>query len=194
MSEQVKRYGYTHIKTDFDESPVGDYVLHSDHLASREADKAEIGRLRELVYVPGQWRCAKCNLTITRTVMSAATGQMHADHEPASCPNGCGPLWQITERDKRRDAQRSFLDQFDELAKAKARIAELEASLANHFADTGKMVSAEDEAVRRDAERYRFIRDVPWQCTPLGRVISQQRNVHWDTSIDAAIAAAKEGK
>ena len=40
-----------------------------------------------------------------------------------------------------------------------------------------------------DAMRYRPIRDGPWNGTPLGRVIAQHRNAHWDTSIDAAIAA-----
>lgn len=40
-----------------------------------------------------------------------------------------------------------------------------------------------------DAMRYRFIRDVPWNGTPLGRAIAQHRSAHWDASIDAAIAA-----
>lgn len=243
MSEQIIRrfHPLTEHPNEFvgmTDARYGDYVRYSDvadHLASREADKAEIGRLRELVYVPGQWRCAKCNLTITRTVMSAATGQMHADHEPASCPNGCGPLWQITERDERRDAQRSFIDQFDELHQAKARIAELESVLsdlkvkqadslvntdqfvdankkvdADHVPEAGKMVDAEDEAVRRNAERYRWLRSREnslerrqWDKridngTSCYHIVDEIRELKWgadlDTAIDAAIAAAKESK
>lgn len=50
------------------------------------------------------------------------------------------------------------------------------------------------EGLRRDAARYRFIRDVPWfgSGRPLAKVIGQQRNAHWDSSIDAALAANGE--
>lgn len=94
--------------------------------ASELADVEDINRLRALVYVPGAWQCPKCKLRIVRTIMSAATGEMHANEETEPCPNGCGPLWRISERGDRKEAQRSFIDQCDELTKAKARITELE--------------------------------------------------------------------
>jgi hypothetical protein len=46
----------------------------------------------------------------------------------------------------------------------------------------------------RDAERYRFIRDVPWEGTPLARVIHGQRNAYWDSSIDNAMAIASQSQ
>ncbi|SOY79976.1 hypothetical protein CBM2599_A120541 [Cupriavidus taiwanensis] len=53
--------------------------------------------------------------------------------------------------------------------------------------------SAAAEADRRDAERYRWVRDVPWfgTGTPLERVIALQQNACWDAAIDAAMG--KEG-
>ena len=109
-----------------DSAPEGARRVDRDSPASELADVEDINRLRALVYVPGAWQCPKCKLRIVRTIMSAATGEMHANEETEPCPNGCGPLWRISERDDRKEAQRSFIDQCDELTKAKARIAELE--------------------------------------------------------------------
>lgn len=49
-------------------------------------------------------------------------------------------------------------------------------------------VAAAVAQYKADAERYRFIRDTPWD-EPLASVISQQRNAIWDSSIDAAMSA-----
>lgn len=46
----------------------------------------------------------------------------------------------------------------------------------------------------RDGARYRFIRDVPWEGTPLARVIHGQRNAYWDSSIDNAMAIASQAQ
>lgn len=52
----------------------------------------------ELIYVPGEWRCAKCKLRITSTVFSP-DGKIGANRQSEPCPNGCGPLWPLTYRE-----------------------------------------------------------------------------------------------
>ena len=49
----------------------------------------------------------------------------------------------------------------------------------------------EIEALRKDAERYRWLRDTCWLDTPLEHVICLQLNAKWDRAIDEAIEAAK---
>lgn len=61
--------------------------------------EAEVGRLHELVYVPGAFRCAKCNFRLIATTLNVAVGAAYANNAPQDCPNGCGPLWRISERD-----------------------------------------------------------------------------------------------
>lgn len=52
----------------------------------------------------------------------------------------------------------------------------------------------EVERLRKDAERYRFLRDTCWLDTPLEHVICLQLNAKWDRAIDEAIDTAKETK
>lgn len=68
-------------------------------LAQRAALIVDIERLEKLVYVPGQLRCAKCECVVLSTTLHAPTGTFSANNEPQACPNGCGPMWRVTERD-----------------------------------------------------------------------------------------------
>lgn len=61
--------------------------------------KAEIVRLEKLVYVPGLWKCAKCGCQLIAHYMQAETGSIAANNDPQECPNECGPMWRVTERD-----------------------------------------------------------------------------------------------
>jgi hypothetical protein len=70
--------------------------------ARHDADQwqAKAEELERLVYVPGQWRCAKCKFVVQKMVLSAVDGSVgvQADTKTEPCPNGCGPLWPMTER------------------------------------------------------------------------------------------------
>jgi len=46
---------------------------------------------------------------------------------------------------------------------------------------------AELDAANKDAKRYRFIRDNPWNGTDLESVITCHLNAVWDLAIDEAI-------
>ena len=60
--------------------------------------QAERDAARELVTVPGQWRCAKCKFVVHKMVLCASTGNVgvKTDTKTEPCPNGCGPLWPVT--------------------------------------------------------------------------------------------------
>lgn len=61
---------------------------------------------------------------------------------------------------------------------------------AAHEAEIARL-RAEVEACRKDAERYRWLRDTPWfDNYEIRSVISHQQNAVWDETIDAAMGAS----
>lgn len=59
-----------------------------------------IAELERLVYVPGLWRCAKCNFELMQMNLHASTGNVSARDKPGDkCPNCQSPLWRVTERE-----------------------------------------------------------------------------------------------
>lgn len=61
----------------------------------------------DLVYVPGLWRCAKCKFELVQATLNAVDGTVSARDTPGEkCPNCQSPLWRVTERDARQEAQR----------------------------------------------------------------------------------------
>lgn len=65
---------------------------------------ARIAELESLVYVPGLWRCAKCDFHLVQAVLSASTGTVHSHDKPGEkCPNCASPLWRVTERQAGND-------------------------------------------------------------------------------------------
>ncbi|WP_300009615.1 hypothetical protein [uncultured Roseobacter sp.] len=57
------------------------------------------------LYVPGEWRCAKCDFRLTKNFLSASTGTVHADTStPEKCPNCDVPMWRVSWEEDCRDA------------------------------------------------------------------------------------------
>lgn len=94
---------------------------------------ARVRELEALVYVPGLWRCAKCECQLVSTNMHAYTGAMSADNSPQVCPNNCGPMWRVTER----EAGNRLIDQQDKLAE-RATAAEARLRLAEEVVEQGR--------------------------------------------------------
>jgi len=66
--------------------------------------EAEKEALAKLVYVPGLWRCAKCEFTLVQRTLYAQSGTVGPRDEPGDkCPNCNSPLWRVTERDDRHE-------------------------------------------------------------------------------------------
>lgn len=86
--------------------------------------------LAKLVYVPGVMRCAKCGLRLVTTAIHADSGRMAADNSPQDCPNGCGPLWRVTERDAGNDLCDQLALKQAELDEALAALREFQSAQA----------------------------------------------------------------
>lgn len=64
--------------------------------------------------------------------------------------------------------------------------------IAEAAANALEAQAREIEGLRKDAERYQFLRDTCWLDTPLEHVICLQLNAKWDRAIDEAIDADKK--
>jgi len=91
--------------------------------------EAKVADLEGKVYVPGVWRCPKCDLNLVSTELHAGSGAMRANNAPQDCPNGCGPLWRKSER----EAGNELVDRLDGLTDrataAEAKVAGLREAL-----------------------------------------------------------------
>jgi hypothetical protein len=60
----------------------------------------EIAMLQSKVYVPGLWRCAKCEFQLIQANLNAGDGSVTArDQAGDKCPNCDVPLWRVSERE-----------------------------------------------------------------------------------------------
>lgn len=110
--------------------PETSLALARSILSSASTDKvrelgAEVARLEKQVYVPGLWRCPKCNFQLVQANLHAATGTVSARDEPGDkCPNCNRPLWRTTERQARKEMELRCEEQMTRAEKAEAALAE----------------------------------------------------------------------
>lgn len=64
-----------------------------------DADQERIRELENLVYVPGLRKCAKCKCVLVSNFLHTQNGMISANNKPQQCPNDCGPIWPVTERE-----------------------------------------------------------------------------------------------
>jgi rubrerythrin len=106
---------------------------------AREEALAENARLARLVYVPGQWRCAKCKFTLIQANLNANDGTVTARDQPGDkCPNCDSPLWRVTER----DAGNEMIDRAVEAFEAKRAAETHSAALARALEELVTKVDA----------------------------------------------------
>jgi hypothetical protein len=97
--------------------------------------KESVEAMADARLVPGVMRCAKCAFQLVRTTLymsSGTTGPGNSKTEP--CPNGCGPLWPVTWKDRANEGH-ALAEQYfweakqlrESIAALQARIEELEA-------------------------------------------------------------------
>lgn len=99
-------------------------IAHTEGLVHKIADA--LGKLERLVYVPGQWRCPKCEFRLTQSNLYAATGTVGPRDEPGDkCPNCDGPLWRVSAMDDRHEAFKCANQMFDQVQALKEALAPL---------------------------------------------------------------------
>lgn len=89
--------------------------------AARLAAEARVAELEKLVYVPGLWRCAKCNFILVQSNLNAANGTVTARDDPGdTCPNCDANLWRVSERQERQEMQVAHEKEFEQRIAAEA--------------------------------------------------------------------------
>lgn len=115
---------------------------------------AECETLRAMVYVPGLWRCPKCEFQSLQSNLNASDGSVTASDKPGEkCPNCDSPLWRVSER----DAGNRLSDRLEKeiAANASLRADLVRANEQNDLTHTSYVaennrVMAEREALRAD--------------------------------------------
>lgn len=123
--------------------------------------KRECERLEKLVYVPGLLKCAKCGCSVISTNLHYPSGDFSADSSPKECPNGCGPMWPVTERAAgnemvdRCEAQQCRAEQAErDLAEARAQ-RDASDTLVWRYVDLSDLRRADVEAHEASTGRHR---------------------------------------
>lgn len=76
------------------------------------ADETEA--LEKKVYIPGQWRCPKCNFRLTQSNLYIASGTVGPRDEAGDkCPNCNRPLWRVSAMQDRNEAYQCANDTFE---------------------------------------------------------------------------------
>lgn len=123
-------------RTKFEGEPASHWhKLFIEECAEGDRLEAEVARLAKLVFVPGLWKCASCKCTVVQTEISAETGIMRAGNSSTICPNECGPMWRVTERDAGNDLCASLEKSCDENKALRAKVERLRAALEEIAAD-----------------------------------------------------------
>lgn len=100
--------------------------------ARAEGLAKEIERLKGEVYVPGQWRCPKCNFRLAQAVMRASDGAVGLRDDPGErCPNDGSPLWRVTEREAGNELAERAQEYFERANAAEAKLAVYEAPVGD---------------------------------------------------------------
>ena len=78
------------------------------------------------VFVPGCWRCAKCNFVLHQFNINANSGNVTVRDEPGDkCPNDGAPLWRVTWREDAIEMSKRTEEQMQRAVRAEAEIVKL---------------------------------------------------------------------
>lgn len=82
------------------------------------------------IYVPGEWKCLKCDFVLSRTTLNVTTGEAGVSRadifEGEPCPNDGTPMVKVTWRERASDHYewgRKLMDDLLALTTARRRIA-----------------------------------------------------------------------
>lgn len=86
--------------------PVG-RDLHDEAIAKARAALSQEDDSH--LYLPGTWRCAKCNFTLVQKTLYALNGAVGPNDKPGEkCPNCDSPLWRVTYKQAYSELQEMF--------------------------------------------------------------------------------------
>lgn len=98
-----------------------------DTLSKQVEDTARVcaeqaDEIRSTKYVPGVWRCAKCEFELVQSFLNAGTGTITARDDPGeTCPNCGTTLWRVSWKDWANETAQRLDETWDELQALKKR-------------------------------------------------------------------------
>lgn len=69
-----------------------------------------IAELEAAQYVPGLYRCAKCFFVLLSKKLYVKSGTVGPNEKSDDCPNGCGPLWRVTWKERAEQLRQTCED------------------------------------------------------------------------------------
>lgn len=103
---------------------IDDAFLNTDDLPAKQDHFSK--------YVPGVWRCAKCEFRLIQSNLNSADGTVTARDTPGElCPNCDTPLWRVTWKDEATEAYAIAENQLERALAAERRISELQKQLGD---------------------------------------------------------------
>lgn len=82
-------------------------------------------------YVPGVWKCARCDFRLVQTNLNGADGTVSARDKPGDkCPNCGTPLWRVSWKEEANEALAIAENQMERAKAAEAEAASLRHKLA----------------------------------------------------------------
>lgn len=83
------------------------------------------------IFVPGVFRCAKCNFTLVQSTLNARDGTVTARDAPGEkCPNDGSPMWRVTYAEQLAEAHEEWGKQIDRAIAAERQLDAIRAALA----------------------------------------------------------------
>lgn len=111
----------------FPDKPTADFCMTGDDLAevADMVDRRRGGTPPAKDFVPGAWRCPKCNFRLLQSNLNAADGTVTARDTPGDkCPNCDGPLWRISWKDEAQENLSLAENQLERALAAEVKLAE----------------------------------------------------------------------
>jgi hypothetical protein len=133
-------------------------------MLSDESLLRRIEELEALVYVPGLWRCTKCDFQLIQANMSAHSGTVTARDEPGDkCPNCDSPLWRVTER----QAGNNLIDRMEpmqeELTSLRAEASRLQEEINNSVECVAAFMLSNSYATGHGDDVGALVTELAWQ-------------------------------
>lgn len=115
-----------------------------------------------LKYVPGLFRCPKCNFVNVVTNLNAKDGSFSANNEPRQCANGCGPMWRITYKEELKTLSDIADDLSDKNRDLEAQLAEARDWGIGLTDANGNKIKLGDTCEWIDTEGCRYVKTITY--------------------------------
>lgn len=108
--------------------------------------------MTESAYVPGVWKCPKCDFRLIQSNLNALDGTVTARDQPGDkCPNCSSPLWRVSWKDEAQENMRIAENQLNRALKAEAEVERLR-RIVCLYGNRARMSNAADPVLQQSID------------------------------------------